>query len=137
MAEPSQAASAVVAAALSATAVSSLSPFVSQYLLIFVGGFFGGMFALNSVPPFARTGPAVLFLIRSVGAAVLFSSLGSTMLAAKLGVQTEVLWMPVSGVIAMYAHEVFELSHSWLKDIGDSVITLIKSKLNRKPRDKQ
>jgi hypothetical protein len=111
-----------------------MSPFLSQYLLILIGGFFGGMFALNSVSPEKVQGRwrVVIFIIRAEGAAIIFSALGSTLLAARIGVQIDILWMPVSGVIAMYAHRVHELSSSWIKDLGDTLVAVIKSKFGGK-----
>lgn len=134
MAEPAHVATATVVASLSATVLSTLTPFLSQYSLILIGGFFGAMFALNSVPPDRIAGKwqPIVFLIRAVGAAIVFSTLGSTLLAAKIGVQIDILWMPVSGLIAMYAHKIHDLSSGWIKDLGDFAVAAIKSKFGDK-----
>ena len=135
MAEPSQTASAVVAATVSATAISAMSPLLSQYILIVIGGFFGSMFALNSMSPYRIQGvwKVLIFVVRAEGAAIIFSTLGSTLLAAHIGVQIDILWMPVSGVIAMYAHRIHELSSIWIKDVGDAIVASIKARFGGKP----
>ena len=124
----------VVVASLSASVLSTLTPYLSQYLLILIGGFFGGMFALNNVPEDKMQGrwKPLIFLIRAEGAAVIFSSLGSTILANRIGVQIDILWMPVSGVIAMYAHRVHDLTSIWIQDIGDTAVSVLKSKFGGK-----
>ncbi len=140
MAEPlltatAPAATTTLVAGVSASAIlSTLTPYLSQYLLIMIGGLFGGMFALNSISPERVSGRwgTLAFLVRAEGAAIIFSSLGSTLLATKIGVQIDILWMPVSGVIAMYVHRVHDLTSYWIQDIGDSIVSGFQSKFGGK-----
>ena len=123
------AASKVVAfTGVAAAATAVLSPIFGQYSLIVIGGFFGALFALSSVSQLGLIQIA-LFMFRGVGASVTFTSLFSYLAAPYLHVDTALLWMPMSGLIAMYTHKMFELGLETIKVVSDFVQSWIKKRL--------
>lgn len=108
MSEPN--ASVAVPAGIAAAAITAFGPLLAEYTLILIGGFFGALFALHANPDIRSWQRVTIFLLRAEGAAVVFSSIGSVVLSAKLGIQIDILWMPVSALIGMYVHRVHDFT---------------------------
>lgn len=111
---------------LTASLIAALGPFLAEFLEVLVGGFFGALIALGQSKPHTSTWSAVCSVIRPVLAALLFSSIGASLLSTRLGVQTEMLWLPVSGVIGMFSNRFYEWLSNWLKELGDDAVSRVK-----------